>query len=288
MGKINKRTRVRNLDPVHKIMPYLMSNRCDAEVYYVEEVDVTKLLKYLEKVNVGREKHEKITLFHTILTATAKTIYNRPLLNRYISGKRFYDRGEISFSFVAKNKLEDNAEEMLIIFKPTNDMNVHDISKQILKIVSKTREKKSNEMNDILGLVTSFPRFAVRFIMWCFRKLDYYGLVPSSVSDGDPNYSTMLLSNLGSINADCCYHHLNNYGTNSIVATVGVIHDVVVNNETRKVINLGLTLDERIADGIYFAKSVKLLKYILENPELLEEKISTVMDVPETKKNASN
>lgn len=286
MRKKKKRTRVKDLDAVHKIMPYLMSNRCDAEVYYVEEIDVTELLKYLEKINKDREKHEKMTLFHAIITATAKTIYNRPLLNRYVSGKRFYDRSEMSFSFVAKNKLEDNAEEMLIILEPTNEMNVHDISKRILKVVSRTREANSNEMNDILGLVTKFPRCITSFIMWCFRKLDYYGLVPSAVSDGDPNYTTVLLSNLGSVQADCCYHHLNNYGTNSIVATVGVIHDVERNGETRKLVNLGLTLDERIADGIYFAKSVKLLKHILENPTLLEEKISTKMEVPETKKDA--
>ncbi len=277
MGK--NRKRVKDLDAVHKIMPFLMPNRCEAEVYYVEEIDVTDLLKYLEERNEGLEKHEKMTLFHTIVTAVAKTINNRPLLNRYISGKRFYDRGEISLSFVAKNKLEDNAEERLIILNAKKDMNVNDVSEKILKIVSKTRKDNSNDMNDILGFVTCFPRFITSFIMWCFRKLDYYGLVPGFVSDGDPNYTTVLLSNLGSVKADCCYHHLNNYGTNSIVLTVGVIHDKEINGKVRKVVNLGLTLDERIADGIYFAKSAKMLKHILENPLLLEEAIGEIIDL---------
>ena len=35
-------------------------------------------------------------------------------------------------------------------------------------------------------------------------------------------------------------------------------------------VDIGLTVDERIADGYYFSKTVKLLKKILENPELLE------------------
>lgn len=284
MKSKKKRTRVKDLDAVHKIFPYLMPNRCEAEVYYVEKIDVTELLNYLEKINKDCEKHEKTTLFHAIITATAKTIYNRPLLNRYVAGKRFYDRNEISFSFVAKNKLEDNAEERVISLTPTEEMNIHDISEKILHIVSKTRKENSNEMNDILGFVTMWPRCIVSFVMWVFRKLDFYGLVPSCVSDGDPNYTTVLLSNLGSVKADCCYHHLNNYGTNSIVATVGVIHDEVQDGQTRKVINLGLTLDERIADGIYFAKSVKLLKYILENPKLLEDKIATEVTIPDAKK----
>lgn len=283
MKKKKNRIRAKDLDAVHKIMPYLMPNRCEAEVYYVEEIDVTEVLKYLDKINAGKEKQEKMTLFHAIITATAQTIYNRPLLNRFVSGKRFYDRSEISFSFVAKNKLEDNAEERLITLTPTEEMTGRDISKKILTVVSKTRKENSNDMNDILNLVTIWPRFVTSLIMWCFRKLDFYGLVPAAVSDGDPNYSTVLLSNLGSVKANCCYHHLNNYGTNSIVVTVGVIHEEVRDGKKRQLVNLGLTLDERIADGIYFAKSVKLLKYILEHPDLLEEKVATKITIPETK-----
>ena len=33
---------------------------------------------------------------------------------------------------------------------------------------------------------------------------------------------------------------------------------------------LGITLDERIADGYYYSKSIRLLKHLLQNPELLE------------------
>ena len=38
----------------------------------------------------------------------------------------------------------------------------------------------------------------------------------------------------------------------------------------RMSVDLGLTIDERIADGYYYAKTVRLLKKLLENPELLE------------------
>ena len=76
-----------------------MENRCNAEVYSYVTIDVTDLLKYLDKVNKNSE--QKITLFHAVVTAIAKTIYNRPLLNRFVAGKRFYDRNYISISFVA-------------------------------------------------------------------------------------------------------------------------------------------------------------------------------------------
>lgn len=267
--------RVKNVDTVHGIMPFLMKNRCEAEVYYVETIEVTKLLKYLDNINEGKEKHEKVTMFHAIITAVAKTIYNRPLLNRFISGQRYYDRKEVSFGFVAKNKLEDHSEERLIILNSENDMTLKDISEKILKIVSKTRKENSNDMNDILGIVTKLPRWLLNIVMGLVRWLDYHGILPSFLSDGDINFTTVMLSNLGSVKANCCYHHLNNYGTNSIIATVGVIRD----DGNKKYVDIGFTLDERIADGIYFAKSIKLMKHILENPDLLDSKIGTKIEL---------
>ena len=43
--------------------------------------------------------------------------------------------------------------------------------------------------------------------------------------------------------------------------------------QLRKMVDFGATLDERIADGFYFARSLKLLKHIFENPEMLLEPI---------------
>ena len=71
------------------------------------------------------------------------------------------------------------------------------------------------------------------------------------------------------------YHHLNNYGTNSVMITIGAIHKVPVVGEDGKVqirdyVDIGATLDERIADGFYFARSLKLIQHICAHPELLD------------------
>ena len=42
----------------------------------------------------------------------------------------------------------------------------------------------------------------------------------------------------------------------------------------KETVDLGLTIDERLADGYYYAKTVKLLKTLLENPELLEKPLN--------------
>ena len=40
--------------------------------------------------------------------------------------------------------------------------------------------------------------------------------------------------------------------------------------EMHEMLDLGLTIDERLADGYYYSKTIKLLRKLLENPELLE------------------
>ena len=108
--------------------------------------------------------------------------------------------------------------------------------------------------------------------------------MPKGLTAGDPNYSSVLLSNLGSIRSDSCYHHLSNYGTCSVMITIGVLHkeQKLMDDGTwqeRDVINCTFTIDERLADGFYFAKSLRIAKYMLEHPEVMNEPISKPVPV---------
>jgi pyruvate/2-oxoglutarate dehydrogenase complex dihydrolipoamide acyltransferase (E2) component len=61
--------------------------------------------------------------------------------------------------------------------------------------------------------------------------------------------------------------------------TLGAIEErpCVINGaiEIRKFIDLAFTVDERIADGFYFAKSIKVMKDILSDPASLERQLET-------------
>ena len=50
------------------------------------------------------------------------------------------------------------------------------------------------------------------------------------------------------------------------------------NGDLHMVLPLGITLDERIADGYYYSRTVKLVKYLLAHPEELEKPASTPVD----------
>ena len=92
---------VKNLDPMHIIVPLLYPNRCDNEAYISECIDLTNINRYLEEKNSGDDEF-KYTLFHVIVTALMKTIKLRPKLNYFIANKRIYERNEITASFVVK------------------------------------------------------------------------------------------------------------------------------------------------------------------------------------------
>ncbi len=259
------------------VMGYLFPKRTDCEVYLNDTLDATNLLKYIEKKNAEHPEY-KTTIFHCALTAIDRIIRERPLLNRFIQGYRMYEREEISLSFVAKRRFADGANESLMVLIPADDDNIDSISK---KIVGDTTEMRKSEVatggiDDLLDKFAALPRIVLIFAIRIIRWLDFWGINPQFLVDGDPNYTTVLASNLGSIKCPSVYHHLNNYGTNSIMVTIGTLHkeELLMPNghkEVRDVIDFGAILDERIADGFYFAKSLRLLKYVFENPELLDK-----------------
>jgi len=261
------------------VMGYLMPKRTDCEVYLNDMIDATELIKYLDKKNAEHPDY-KTTVFHCAITAMARMVKERPLLNRYFQGYVLYERDEISLSFVVKRRFADNAEESLMVLVPKDEDTLDTISKKIVGDVHETRksEHSTGGIDELLDKFAALPRIVLIVAIRIIRWLDFWGINPKVLTDGDPNYTTILASNLGSIKCPAVYHHLNNYGTNSIMITIGTLHkeEMVMEDghkEVRDVIDIGATLDERIADGFYFAKSLRLMKHIFANPEVLEKPI---------------
>lgn len=273
---------VREIDGMHAIFPHLMYKRTDAEVYLSAKMDVTDAMRYIAEKNEGEEEY-KATLFHCFIMAIARTIHMRPLLNRYISGRRFYARHAITMGFAVKKRFEDHSEETLMVTEAKEDWTLTDVTHKVVGKVHTIRTEKSFGLDDTLDTLKKLPRPLMMFVMWLFRVLDFYGKMPKALTDEDPNYATVFLTNLGSIKCPAVYHHLNNYGTNSIMVAIGTIHKEEVfqpdgSRQVRDIVDVGVTLDERIADGFYFGRSWKLVQHLLSHPELLERPLKEEID----------
>ena len=173
-------------------------------------------------------------LFQVILAAIVKAVTLRPKLNRFIQGNRTYQRNVLTVAFVVKKQFADEAHEALAFLSFDESANIDSIHTKILEEIQVCRSEQLDNSTAGMDALTKLPRFLLRFIMWILRRLDYYGRVTIGECRKRPVYFED--------------------GTFEIRSTV----------------DIGLTIDERIADGYYYSGTMRLLKHLLQNPELLE------------------
>ncbi|MBQ6035851.1 MAG: 2-oxo acid dehydrogenase subunit E2 [Lachnospiraceae bacterium] len=270
---------IRNVDSMHIIMPLMYPNRCDNEAYIGEIIDLTNVNAYLEKKNTDNPAYP-YKLFQVMVTAMLKAITLRPEMNRFIANKNLYQRNHVSAAFTVKKIFKDGGDEALakINAKPTDTIDtIHD---EIFRQVSYVRKDDNKDQStQSMDMLQKLPRPLLKMVGAGARFLDRHGWMPASVVATDPYQSSVVLSNIGSLKMNCGYHHLTNWGTTSVFCLIGQIREkpfIEKDGSTtfRQTVQIGLTIDERIADGYYYSKTIRLVKKLLENPELLERPLS--------------
>ena len=258
----------------------LKPGRMENEVYINRKMDVTELVDFLEK---KKAEGIKYTYFQALITAVGKVMYSRPKMNRFITNRHLYEHNEVLISFVAKMTLDDKSEELMLTVPIAPEDNMVSIADKVAKTVENLRgenvEKKgANSAIDVLGKLPNILRIPIFGLV---KLLDKFGWLPSELMKNNIYFSSMIVSNLGSIRCGAIYHNLANFGSCSSLASFGeIIAEKFLRPDgtegVRKVCEFGITLDERIADGFYFAKSAQMVEYILRHPELLIERV----DIP--------
>ena len=276
-------TLLRNTDAMHFIMGIIYPHRADNEAYIAERVNLEPIKAYLAGKNVEGIPF-KYTFFHVILTALVKTVTLRPKLNRFYANENYYQRNKVTAGFVIKKEFSDGSEEAVALLEAKPDATIDTIHQEIYQRVHATRnEQKKNTTDNSMDLLNRLPRFLSKAVIRFIRWLDRHGWCPDVLIGDDPNYSSVFLSNLGSIKLRSGYHHLTNWGTCSLFCVIGEkkwtpLYDAHGLVEMRETVDLGLTVDERIADGYYYSKSIRLFKYLLEHPALLEQPMNTEVE----------
>ena len=283
LGDRRDATLLRNTDAMHFIMGIIYPHRADNEAYIAERVNLEPIKAYLAGKNVEGIPF-KYTFFHVILTALVKTVTLRPKLNRFYANENYYQRNKITAGFVIKKEFSDGSEEAVALLEAKPDATIDTIHQEIYQRVHATRnEQKMNTTDNSMDILNKLPRFLSKAVIRFIRWLDRHGWCPDVLIGDDPNYSSVFLSNLGSIKLRSGYHHLTNWGTCSLFCVIGEkkwtpLYDAHGLVEMRETVDLGLTVDERIADGYYYSKSIRLFKYLLEHPALLEQPINTEVE----------
>ncbi len=271
LGDRRDGTLIRELDPMHYIMPLIFPNRCDNEAYMTMEIGLDGLEDFIRKYNEDREEDDKYSMFGVIISAMLRTIYERPKLNRFFAHNNLYQRNEITAAFVVKKELTDDSEETLARVEYAEGDTVDTIQKKVNEQIRmcKTMDDQTTKS---MGIIQKIPGKGLVGVL--ARWADKRGLMPKSVVASDPFQCSIVLTNLGSIGMNIGYHHLMNWGTNSIFCVVGKkgykpVHDRNGDFVMKRILEVSFTIDERISDGYYYGKSMRLFKKYVENPELM-------------------
>lgn len=265
--------RVRHSDPTNMIIPFIMRERNDAEVFFDAEVNMSRID---ELIREKRKNGEEARTLDYIIAIIVRTISQYPRMNRFIAGRRCFARDNILISMVIKRELNTHTPETAVKFEFDPKSTVSDISKKIDETIEKTKQKDDvNSTDKLMKTLNGLPRCLFSFAVWFMRFTDFYGILPKAVHNASPFHTSVFITNMGSIGAEPIYHHIYNFGSTSLFIAIGNKRKQRVIGkdgkiQERKVMKLRFVADERIADGYYLAVALKYFSNLFEHPELLE------------------
>ncbi len=274
--------KVKNIDPVMRLVPHIMFDRNDAMVMQLQEIDCENMDKYI----LDKRKNEglRLTYMDIVMASFVRVVSLRPKLNRFIVNGRIYKRNNIQISLAVKKKLTDQAEETTIKLTFDGTESIKEVMEKVHQTVKENKGDIQNDTDNIAKILTRVPnlliKIMVRFLMW----LDKHGMLPKSVIDASPFHTSIFLVNLKSIKMETVYHHIYNFGTTGIFVSMGketmepkVINPLTNEVGVKKIMKMGIVVDERISDGLYNSLSLREFKKIMENPYILDEKNDNVV-----------
>ncbi len=270
--------KVKDVTGMQNILFDLKPNRSESEVFMSLDIDVTEFVKYIKKL---KEKNSDLTFFHGFVHIIAKLIYEYPKLNRFVQNRTLFEHDEVSIAFVAKAEFNDKSEEFMTCLPIGENDTILEVSKNLKSKIDKIRDKKSNVntdgANNVVDKIGHIWRPLRSFLVGVLKWWDRVFGLPGSIADENIYYSSLIVSNLGTFKVPGIYHNLANLGTSSGLITFGEIAE----EKGKYMMNIGVTLDERIADGFYFCRALKAMEYLFANPELMMEPASKHFEIPD-------
>jgi hypothetical protein len=271
---------LKTLNPYDKILSHVMTRRSDAQVFFTDDVDCKYLDAYLaEKAAQGIELS-----YMDIINAALVRIYAlRPALNRFIVNSRVFANDEIKISMAVKKALREEATSTTIKLSFTGHENIFDVAEKFGAEIQKNKGKESENATDrLMRTVTNAPHLLIKIMVWLIKLADRWNILPKGILDASPFHGSVFITYLKSLGIRSIYHHIYDFGTIGLFIGLGKEKRVpVVDRETGeirpgKLLELMVVADERLCDGLYHAKSMRMLRKLVENPRQLEERLEHV------------
>lgn len=257
--------------PFRRIMFYIMRNRNESIVYFDQKVDARPLLAYLEQARPKLDAN----ITHCIVAAGEVGLAANPRLNRFVVGKRLYQRRGRFLSFSMKRRslqAEGVHREKLATVKleSSKPRTFAEFVREVNAEITVNRSGEKTYSDKEFALFDALPRPVFEVATALVRWLDYNNLLPGFFIEGDPLYTSMFIANLGSIGMDPGFHHLYEYGNCPLFCMVGKINEELRMEDGQvvsvPVLHLRYSYDERIDDGLTGRNGIRAMVRVLADP----------------------
>ncbi len=263
-----------DVHPYRVMLGHITPRRNEAIVYFDSYIPADRLLAYIAQARRRGGALAEVDITHCLLGAVALALKENPRMNRFVAGRRLYQRSERAITFSAKRKRLDRDAKLAtpkLVLPADGSETFAELCARVDRLIGAERKEGPTYLDRELGLLTLLPRAVlvrgVPFFMW----LDYHNLLPRSFIANDGMFTSVFVANLGSLNMDPGYHHLYEWGNCPVFLTAGKIAErpTVVDGQVvaQKTLHLRWSFDERIDDGLNARFGIDTVRRILEDPE---------------------
>ena len=267
---------IKNLEPMQKIMPYIMKTRTDSMNMYQDTFACEAMDAYIKEKEA---EGIKMGYMHILIAAMVRLLATRPQLNRFVMNGRIYARPKIWVSFVVHPTLEDASTGTTVKLCFDGTESILDVAEKVNEVIRKeTKERKGENGTDKLARVlTHIPSWVIKLAINTLMWMDRHNIMPKKVIELSPFHTSVFITNLKSLGISHVYHHVYEFGTTGLFMAMGKEKTIPVVNGNEvtqeKHMSFGLVSDERFCDGLYFALSLRQMRKLMRNPKLLEERL---------------
>ena len=263
--------RVKSDDMEYAIVPHIMAERNDSMNMIELDIPLKPIQDY---INGKRKNNINISHIAVILAAYTRVVGEFPLINRFVVNKKIYARDELNVAMVVLKAGGSGTGTMSKVNFELEDT-IFDINEKINKYIEQNKSNQGENKTDKLAKALLKTPFVLYWGVIIFKWLDKHGLLPRSIIDASPFHTSLTISNLASIRTNHIFHHIYNFGTTSMLITMGNSREVPKKNKNgeiyfEKCMPMGVVMDERICSGVYYAKAFKAFSRYLADPTILE------------------
>lgn len=240
--------KVKNLEPIFRILPSVMIDRSDAQVYFKQDIPLSNMDEYIDK---KAQDGIRMSYMNIIYAGIVRIINERPKLNRFVMNGTTYQRDTIYVSLSIKKSLTDDGQETVVKIPFKGTETILEIKEKVDATIEKNKDvQTANKTDNLVKILNLVPNFLILFSVKMLKFLDKHGIMPKAVIKASPFHTSVFFS-MGKKKKSYIYEE-----------------DEI---KEEKCITIAFVGDERICDGHYYATSFKQLNKYLKRLELLEK-----------------